>query len=141
MEVRFPNGVVVRANGIEKRTANKDWRSFGLYLDDRWAPDWAAVLVRWPDFGLPENWAETANAIQNAYARAAAGERVEIGCAGGLGRTGTVLACMAVLSGVAASDAVNWVRTQYDRRAVETDEQASWVNWFSGHLNGDCSTS
>ena len=39
-----------------------------------------------------------------------AGERVEVTCGGGTGRTGTVLACMAVLAGVAADDAVGWVR-------------------------------
>ena len=44
--------------------------------------------------------------------RARRGELVEIGCLGGSGRTGTVLACMAVLAGVPPAEAVDWVRTR-----------------------------
>ena len=58
------------------------------------------------------------------------GERVEIGCAGGLGRTGTVLACMAILAGLPRDEAVKWVRAKYDPRAVETVEQQDWVRSF-----------
>jgi len=64
------------------------------------------------------------------FSRAKNGERVEIGCVGGLGRTGTVLACMAILAGVPANQAVEWVRATYDSRAVETIEQEEWVIWF-----------
>jgi hypothetical protein len=35
---------------------------------------------------------------------------VEIGCKGGLGRTGTALACMAILARVPISHAVIWVQ-------------------------------
>ena len=58
------------------------------------------------------------------------GERVEIGCHGGRGRTGTVLACMATLAGIRAEDAVEWVRANYHRDAVER-EQPQWVLWFA----------
>lgn len=47
-------------------------------------------------------------------------ERVEIACAGGRGRTGTALACLAALDGVPACEAVAYVREHYDPRAVET---------------------
>jgi protein-tyrosine phosphatase len=53
----------------------------------------------------------------------AAYERVEVACSGGLGRTGTALACLAVLDGVPAGDAVAFVRGQYHPRAVETPWQ------------------
>ena len=56
---------------------------------------------------------------------------IEVGCAGGLGRTGTVLACMAVLAGVPAPDAVSWVRRNYRVGAVETPEQERWIDWFA----------
>ena len=56
---------------------------------------------------------------------------VEIGCLGGLGRTGTVLACMAVLAGVDPLDAVPWVRENYRSGAIETPDQESWVGWFA----------
>ena len=131
MEVTFPNGVSVRAVGLAERDSNLNWRAFGLYLDNRWAPTWPATVLDWPDFGVPADRSVASLSIRQAYERAETGEHVEVGCAGGLGRTGTVLACMAVLSGVAASDAVAWVRSHYDHRAVETDEQADWVQWFA----------
>ena len=42
-------------------------------------------------------------------------------------RTGTALAAMAVLAGVAPDEAVDWVRARYHRRAVETPWQRRWV--------------
>ena len=59
--------------------------------------------------------------------RARCGERVEVGCLGGHGRTGTALACLAVLAGHAGDDAVNWARANYCSDAVETTEQAAFA--------------
>ena len=59
--------------------------------------------------------------------RRSATERVEVACAGGRGRTGTALACLAILDGVAAAQAVTYVRAHYDRRAVETPGQRRFV--------------
>jgi protein-tyrosine phosphatase len=52
----------------------------------------------------------------------------------GSGRTGTVLACMAVLAGVPPPEAVEWVRANYRPEAVETVEQEAWVRWFAEWL-------
>jgi protein-tyrosine phosphatase len=60
----------------------------------------------------------------------AAGERVEIACGGGRGRTGTALACLAVLDGVPGEGAVAYVRRHYDRHAVETPWQRRYVRSF-----------
>ena len=49
---------------------------------------------------------------------------------GGRGRTGTALACLAVLDGAAAADAVAYVRQHYRPGAVETRKQASFVAAF-----------
>ena len=104
---------------------------FGLYLDARWAPTWPAAVVEWEDFGVPREPDAAAVAIQDAFARARAGETVEVGCVGGLGRTGTVLACMAILAGVPPHGAVAWVREHYDERAIETPAQEHWPLWFA----------
>jgi protein-tyrosine phosphatase len=58
-------------------------------------------------------------------------ERVEVACDGGRGRTGTALACIAVLDGVSPGRAVAFVREGYDRRAVETPWQRRYVHRFS----------
>ena len=62
-----------------------------------------------------------------ALDRARGGELVEIGCLGGHGRTGTALACLAILTGIPADEAVPWVRANYCARGVETIEQEAFV--------------
>jgi hypothetical protein len=131
VDVTFPDGTRVRASGLADRRADDDERDFGLYLDEAWAPTWPACVIDWPDFGTPRDRPRAAADIRAAFARARAGERVEVGCLGGRGRTGTVLACMAVLAGVPPEAAVPWVRGAYDPRAVETPEQEEWVAWFA----------
>ena len=88
--------------------------------------DWEHRWVRWPDFRTPASTDDATSALWEAYERAAAG-RVELACGGGVGRTGTALAWMAVLGGVPATDAVAWVRHRYHRRAAETPWQRRWV--------------
>lgn len=132
MDVRLPDGTKVRASPLAERIEHDPERSFGLYLDPAWEPTWDSELVDWPDFGVPSEPAKAAAQISTAFARARAGELVEVGCIGGLGRTGTVLACMAVLSGLTAAAAIDWIRANYNPRAVETPEQTDWVHWFAG---------
>lgn len=57
-----------------------------------------------------------------------------IGCIGGLGRTGIVFACMAILTGIPADQAVAGVRANYDPRAIETPGQEQWVQGFAAHF-------
>jgi hypothetical protein len=131
MDVTLPNGVQVRASGIADRDLDGGWRQFGLYCDTAWQPDWPAVTIDWPDFSVPASPETAAQQIHDAYERARRGERVEVGCLGGRGRTGTVLACMAVLAGVPGEEAVAWVRRHYRPEAVEVSSQVDWVNWFA----------
>src|SRR6516225_10520392 len=109
MLVKLPNGIVVKASSLWDRDENDAERDFGLYLHKSWSPTWPADIIDWPDFGIPADWHEAARQIQSAFERARKGERLQIGCLGGIGRTGTVLACMAVLAGVAGDEAVDWV--------------------------------
>uniref|UniRef100_UPI0039BF93EC hypothetical protein n=1 Tax=Lentzea alba TaxID=2714351 RepID=UPI0039BF93EC len=69
-----------------------------------------------------------ADALWEAWSRArrAGGARLRRGH----GHTGTSLACLAVLDGVAAAEAVAYVRARYDRRAVETQWQRRYVARF-----------
>ena len=137
MDVTFPDGTKLRAHGIAARDADDGWREFGLYCDAAWNPDWPAVTIDWPDFGLPAEPEEAAQQIVDAFERAKRGARVEVGCLGGIGRTGTVLACMAVIAGVPGAEAVAWVRQHYRPEAVETSAQANWVTWFAEWLERD----
>lgn len=104
--------------------------SYGLYLDERWAPPWPHDHLDWPDFGVPGDLHALRSVLLEALARARRGESVEVGYLGGHGRTGTALGCLAVLTGTAAHKAVAWVRANYCNRAVETDEQLALVKTF-----------
>jgi protein-tyrosine phosphatase len=101
---------------------------FGLYLLGREPPTvrWASRWVRWPDFRLPSDRADARDAFEEA-ARRCEHERVEVACGGGVGRTGTALACIAVLRGVPAGAAVAFVRARYHPRAAETPWQRRLV--------------
>ena len=127
----LPDGTPIRAASLADRCETDAGRDFGLYMDARWQPTWPADTIDWPDFGLPAAPDEAAAQIRAAFERAQAGQRVEIGCLGGLGRTGTVLACIVVSAGVPAAHAVAWVRANYNPAAVETQEQAEWVAWIA----------
>jgi hypothetical protein len=131
LDVKLPNGTRVRASSIHERREDDPERDFGLYLDESWRPTWPAELIEWEDFGLPLDPETAASQIEHAFALAERGGLIEVGCRAGLGRTGTVLACMAVLAGVPATQAVDWVRRAYNPGAVETPAQEAWVLWFA----------
>jgi protein-tyrosine phosphatase len=92
------------------------------------------TILAWPDFGVPTDRDAAAGAIRKAFDEAHAGRRVEVGCASGIGRTGTVLACMAILAGVQVEDSIDWVRANYRPGAVETGDQERWVHWFGAWM-------
>jgi hypothetical protein len=77
-----------------------------------------------------------ADAIIDAYHRAVDGERVEIGCIGGHGRTGTMLACMLVLNGMKPAAAIKFVHKKYCTEAIESDLQEWYIEWFDCYIHG-----
>jgi protein-tyrosine phosphatase len=93
------------------------------------AVTWQARWVRWPDFWLPADHAHAREVLAEAWERAGT-ERVEIACRGGRGRTGTALACLAVIDGVPAKHAVAFVRQRYHPYAVETPWQKRYISRF-----------
>jgi protein-tyrosine phosphatase len=100
---------------------------FALLLATGPVPDWPSRRIRWPDFWVPLDRADALDALREAHRRATAGERVEVACHGGIGRTGTALAALAILDGLGVAEAVAWVRRDYHRRAVETPWQRWWL--------------
>jgi len=131
-EVRLPDETCVTAVSFDEAAPyeRESRPDFGLYLDERWEPPWPHEHVAWPDFGVPSDGAALRTSLMDLLARARAGEQVEIGCLGAHGRTGTALACLAVLTGTQPDHAVDWVRSNYCEKAVETDEQADFVSTF-----------
>ncbi|MFI9028343.1 protein phosphatase [Streptomyces sp. NPDC053560] len=131
--LRLPSGRLVRGRGLRRAVPAGPDPTYGVYLLGKPPPElpWESQWVRWPDFRLPSDRARAAAVLTEAWERAGA-ERVEFACDGGRGRTGTALACLAVLDGVPADEAVEFVRRHYDRHAVETPWQKRYVRRFAG---------
>jgi protein-tyrosine phosphatase len=130
--VRLPDSAWVRGRGLRHPTPDGPAPEFGLYLGTRrlqarhsftWPHEW----IDWPDFLLPRDTAAAVTLIRDLHRRAGDGQRVEVACGGGIGRTGTVIAVLAMLSGVPADTAVDWVRANYHPKAVETPWQRRWI--------------
>ena len=81
-----------------------------------------------PDFGIPSSIHRVEMALVEAFSAALQGRQVYVGCAGGYGRTGLFLALMAKAAGV--KDPVQYVRTHYHAKAVETKAQMDFVETF-----------
>lgn len=133
----LPSGRLVRGRGLRRPLPEGPEPELGIYLLGSAPPPvaWESRWLRWPDFRLPADRPLAALVLREAWERAAT-ERVEIACFGGRGRTGTALACLAVLDGVPATEAVAYVRDRYDRHAVETPWQRRYVRRFPAALPG-----
>lgn len=133
--IQLPDGAWVRGRALRRPPPPGAAPDFGLYLGTRrqmarWQPPWPHAWVTWPDFRLPSDPDAAVAAIRDLHRRALAGERAEVACGGGIGRTGTVIACLAVLAGVPGEEAVAWTRAHHHPHAVETPGQRRWVRRF-----------
>jgi hypothetical protein len=149
--LRLPSGRLVRGRGLRRARPDGPDPTFGVYLLGKPPPavPWESRWIRWPDFRLPADEAGLRRTLAEAWQRAGGEraerteqveqveqvertERVEIACGGGRGRTGTALACLAILDGVPAAEAVAFVREHYSARAVETPGQRRFVARWPG---------
>jgi Protein-tyrosine phosphatase len=121
----LPSGTRVRGRRLADPASPAD---FALVLAQGPVPAWAHRHIRWPDFWVPTDRADALDALHEAHRRAHAGDRVEVACRGGVGRTGTALAALAILDGLNPREAVTWVRGSYHHRAVETPWQRRWLH-------------
>jgi hypothetical protein len=142
--IMLPDGTWVRGRGLRNPAPDGERPDYGLYLGSTrlrrrhdpelpWSHDW----VSWPDFLLPRDRDQAIAHIRALRERARAGERVEVACGGGVGRTGTVIACLAVLAGLTPGDAITWTRTNHHPRAVETPWQRRWIMHFPTNIPPD----
>lgn len=129
--LRLPSGRLIRGRGLRYPLPSGPEPDFGLYLLGKPPPEpaWEQRWLRWPDFRLPKDRAQAVADFAEALRRSGT-QRVEVACGGGRGRTGTALACIAVLDGVPAEAAVGYVREHYAKHAVETPWQRRYVARF-----------
>lgn len=83
------------------------------------------VILDWPDMravGLPSAfWTDLVRYLAENRTRMLAF------CIGGHGRTGTAICCLMVVNGWTTKAAIEWVRKNYCRLAVESKEQEEYV--------------
>lgn len=137
--IRLPDGGRVRGRGLRHPIPAGPPPAFGLYLGGgrmrrRYEGSfaWPHAWIDWPDFLLPADRDEAVREIHALHERMRAGLAVEVACGGGVGRTGTVIACLAVLAGLPPAEAIVWTRAHHHPRAVETPWQRRWVTRFPG---------
>lgn len=136
----LPDGTVIHCSSHHHR-GYEDEPDLACYMDSIWTPATVAFHLGWKDYGLPYLSIEQVHVIADELLAAArAGKKVEIGCIGGHGRTGTFLAILAVLctpEGEADAKAIIAnIRQTYCSRAVETAEQEWYVAVWAAAHNG-----
>ena len=138
--IQLPDGTWIRGRGLSRPAPDGPAPDFGLYLGStrlrrrhEAALNWQHEWIRWPDFLLPVDWRVAAQSITHLHDHGRAGHDVEVACNGGIGRTGTVIACLVASTGLTPREAVTWTRAHYHHRAVETPWQHRWVAWFATH--------
>lgn len=133
--MQLPSGRTLRGSSLRRRLQG-DPAHLTLVLASRppAPPHSGTAWVAWPDFGVPLDRARADRLFREAWARSDR-ERVAIACRGGKGRTGTALACIAVLDGMPPAAAVSLVRRTYDCRAIETPWQKRYVATFAAAVN------
>lgn len=134
--VTFPDGTLIYPSSSYSTSKRDSIPDYALYLETHRTPVSAAIYIPWKDYGLPEiDFRHAADIICDTFALAHDGMTVEVGCIGAHGRTGTVLACMAILAGVALDDAVEWTKTNHCEKAVESERQEWFVAWFHAYVH------
>lgn len=94
--------------------------------------------IAWKDYGAPhtlkDGFWEALWADILAHKKASGKEEIKVGvcCMGGNGRTGTILACLAFVSGASTDGPVKFIRSNYKESAVESKDQIEYVAKLSG---------
>lgn len=104
--------------------------TFGVCLAAEYPDDEKDHWLPTPDFTAApaRDFEDTLAVICKA---ASEGRLPYLGCIGGIGRTGTVIAGLVrVLTGMDAASAKDWTRAHYHHHAIERDEQFELVKAF-----------
>lgn len=135
-DVALPDadGTVVYCSASTDVRGRVNRPDYAVYLANSWTAQSISTFVPWEDYGTPYvAWRAVREVVEDWYRRALAGQKVEVGCMGGHGRTGTFLAAVVMLAdpNMTPEGAVAWVRKHYCHKAVEDASQKYWLRWFA----------
>ena len=83
------------------------------------------------DGGVPKSMAAMDEIVARIDEQRQGGGDVAVACVGGVGRTGTVVACALVAQGLDAAEAIDRVRATRHPQAVETADQQRFVAGYA----------
>lgn len=92
------------------------------------------IYISWPDYRLPRRPLQARQQLMQLLERARE-ERVEITCGGGVGRTGTALAMMAIMDGMEPQAAIDFVQREYSPEAVKSHAQRGFLMAMPDEMN------
>lgn len=121
-----------RAENLVCLLEDHELRELGITDLEKVAAEAGISVRRFPirDFGVPRSLPETRSLVEWILGEIRAGRVVVLCCKGGLGRTGTIAACVLAGLGAPASAAIACVRSVRSG-AVETSEQERFVQSVS----------
>lgn len=125
----YPDGATLHGSSHTGTVPAGYKPDFAVYLDKIWTAETLAIQVPWPDMSVPDLADEHMIALVDLIGRMIGkGQTVEVGCIGGHGRTGTLLAMVALEHGVdTPEEAVKYVRANYCDQAIESATQEWYV--------------
>ena len=91
------------------------------------APEFGTIQFLIPDFSIP-GLIHTVDFLERLVPTLIDRGEVYVGCAGGTGRTGLVLALLAACAG--EPHPIAYVRANYKKHAVETRDQEKFIGYF-----------
>ena len=136
--VAFSSGARIRGRSIRHHNADRSSPDYTLVLSSfypRHPPKAEVHWIKWPEFCLPVNKLKALHAL-NVILKRGAYSRVDIACRGGVGRTGTALACIATLDGMDPTNTLKLIRDTYHPRAAETP----WQQWYISNFSSTTTT-
>lgn len=129
------DGSIVYATAWTDTPAVREWEpDLAAYADPAWIPECPAYHIGWPDYSIPKpTIKDVVFMMEHLLSTAREGFRSEVGCMGGHGRTGTMLAILDILSTkgtsspIGAKAAIKRVRKNHCHRAIEGPMQEWYI--------------
>lgn len=91
------------------------------------SPAGLSLMFHISDGHAPKNHETFTAMVKWLQSQLIAGKKVHIGCIGGHGRTGTVLAALTRVIDPSITDAIGYVRKHYCKKAVESQKQVDYL--------------
>lgn len=142
--IKLANDLTIYASSYYTKS-DRDWETdVSVYLDTSWAQwcDNLAIMLYWPDFGIPETTMEKVLKVaRHVFDLAQSGQTVEVACLGSHGRTGTFLAILDLLAqeslgrNPSAKKAIRHIRKVHCTKALENNKQEWYVKAMACILN------